>query len=334
MIQNSQNLHTHTWLSDGKMTHRETLDVALANGCTVVAFTDHDVLPSEETLAELESLRGHACKWVVGIEISTTDPHLIGLFVDPRNEALIEHTRVMKGARIKKAESVASNLTQLGFDITAKEIIDLAGEGSVGKPHVVEVLVSKPSNVKLLRTFIKQMEEAAKSDPDMAHDYIEAKERSVRGGLGLFVYPIFLRKNPLVKGVYDDYDASPSIEAAATLIRNAGGVAIIAHWHTSKKTLPLERLEQLLKDKVIDGVETVWGLSAYGTSGEDEMRADRRAVTEIVERTAALGTPSLDAHKREDYGLFARQTFFARETVGMVEKLIATSGVSTKFSSL
>ncbi|HEY4482558.1 MAG TPA: PHP domain-containing protein [Candidatus Paceibacterota bacterium] len=334
MIQNSQNLHTHTWLSDGKMTHRETLDVALANGCSVVAFTDHDVLPNDETLAELESLRAHACKWVMGIEISTTDPHMIGLFVDPRNGALIEHTRVMKDTRIKKTENVASNLAKLGFEITAKEIIDLAGEGSVGKPHVVEVLMSKSKNVALLRTFIKKMEEAAKTDTDLARDYTEALEGSQRAGLGRFVYPIFLRKNSFAAGVYEDYDASPSIEQAATLIRNAGGVAVIAHWHTSKKTLPLEKLEQLLRDKVIDGVETVWGLSAYGTSGEDEMRADRRAVTEIVERTGALGTPSLDAHKREDYELFGRQTFFAKETVGMVEKLIATSGVSTKFSSL
>src|SRR3989344_2685753 len=154
MIKNSQNLHTHTWFSDGKMTHRETLDVALANGCTVVAFTDHDVLPSEEMLAELESLRGHACKWVMGIEISTTDPHMIGLFVDPRNEALIEHTRVMKGARIRKVQSAAENFSKLGFDITAKEVMQVAGEGSVGKPHIVETLVSKPGNVTVLRKYI------------------------------------------------------------------------------------------------------------------------------------------------------------------------------------
>ena len=97
---------------------------------------------------------------------------------------------------------------------------------------------------------------------------------------------------------------------------------------------PVESRKQFWRDRLFGGVEPVGALSAYGTSGEDEMRSDRRAVTEIVERTGALGTPSLDAHKKEDYELFGHQTFFAKETVGMVEKLIATSGVSTKFSSL
>ena len=43
---------------------------------------------------------------------------------------------VVKAARVRKVRSVAENFSKLGFDISAEEIMQVAGEGTVGKPHV------------------------------------------------------------------------------------------------------------------------------------------------------------------------------------------------------
>ena len=202
MIQNSQNLHSHTYFSDGKMTRRETLDVAAENGCYVVAFTDHDILPDEKVLSELESLRGHKTKWVIGIELSTSIGHVIGLFVDPHNEALLAHTQKMKSERIKKASAMADALAQLGFRISTEEVLARAAEGNVAKPHVVEALMSHPENISLLETYIEKLRLAAETDQELKKDYLEAKEMSEKRGIGMFVYPIFLRSHAFVPGVH------------------------------------------------------------------------------------------------------------------------------------
>ena len=334
MIQNSQNLHSHTYLSDGKMTHGETLDIAAANGCSVVAFTDHDILPDEKVLNELESLRGHKTKWVIGIELSTNIGHVIGLFVDPHNEALLAHTKKMRSERIKKASAMTEALSRLGFKISAEEVLARAAEGNVAKPHVVEALMSHPENISLLETYIEKLRLASETDQELKKDYLEAKEMSEKRGIGMFVYPIFLRSHAFVPGVHVDYEIEPNLEDGVGLIRDADGVAILAHWHTVKKNLPLEHLGKLLIEKRLDGVETLWGLNAYGTSGEEEMRADNTAVGELARRLDGLSSVALDAHTKSDYESLGQSDFFAKQTLGAVQKIIARSGVSTKFSSL
>jgi len=68
---------------------------------------DHDSLPNEDTLVQLRQLSegtdaSSIPKWIIGIEISSALPselgglpssslHIVGLFVDPYNEALRLH---------------------------------------------------------------------------------------------------------------------------------------------------------------------------------------------------------------------------------------------------
>ena len=61
-----ESLHTHTVLSDGKLTHREMFDLAESLGISVLAFTDHDAVSSPEIMAELETLRDRKTKWIIG----------------------------------------------------------------------------------------------------------------------------------------------------------------------------------------------------------------------------------------------------------------------------
>lgn len=334
MIKNSENLHSHTTLSDGKLTHRETLDIARDNGCAIVAFTDHDILPPDHVIEELDRMRDHETKWVIGIELSTAMGHVVGLFIDPHNEALRAHTVNMREERQKKATAMASGLANLGFTITAEEVLARAGEGNVTKPHVVDSLLSHPENIPLIETYVKKLEEAAKTDEETRLAYEDAKQLSYKWGIGMFVYPLFLRTRALVEGVHQDLSVEPKIEDGTKLIRDAGGLAFFAHWNTSKKNLPIEHLEKLLSENVLDGVESVWGLNYYGTDLEQSMLDDNRLVNETLKRTGKIGIPSLDAHYKEQYELLGKTDRFASLTVGLTAELLDKSKVNTKFSSL
>lgn len=335
MIEGSQNLHSHTWNSDGKMTHRETLDIAAGSGCTVVAFTDHDSLITPEQMNELESLRGHATKWISGIELSTKEgTHIIGLFVDPTNLELIAHSQKIKQARIDKARSTSEQLSGLGFSITAEEVLAKASEGVVAKPHIVEVLVSKEENIPLLKSYIAKFEEASKSDPVVAEDYSDARDSSARLGIGAFVYPLFLRRKPFVPGLQSSYDSTPSFDEAVRMIRSAGGLVFLAHWHTEKRTLTLAKVEEILIAKRLDGVETKLGWKETEKVIDKEKQEQYDELARVVDRTGALHSVSLDAHFPSDYEVLTRDQAFAFQTVGTIEKIIERSGVSTKWSSL
>jgi len=334
MIHNSQNLHSHTFFSDGKMTHRETLNIAAANGCSVVAFTDHDIPMPVEIFNELKKVN-YKTKWISGIELSTKEgAHIIGLFVDPSNNELLKHCSSVKQSRIDKATSVAGNLAKLGFSISAEEVLSKATEGVVGKPHIVEALVGKPENVSLLAKYISEFEKASKNNPELEREYKDAKDGSRRWGISAFVYPLFLKKEAFIPDIYADYDNTPELDRTVKMIHEAGGVAILAHWHTEIKTFTIEKLETMFLSRKLDGAETKLGWKDMESEIDREKLDRYRELAKIVARTGVLASVSIDAHLPSDYEVFSRDEAFATATVGAIEKIIAKSEVSTKFSTL
>ncbi|MEK7535692.1 MAG: PHP domain-containing protein [Patescibacteria group bacterium] len=321
MIQGSQNLHSHTYLSDGKMTHRETLDVALADGCTVVAFTDHDILMPPEIFNELSKLE-HKVKWISGIELSTKEgAHIIGLFIDHTNNALVRHCKIVKQSRIDKATTISENLAKLGFTITAEEVLSKASEGVVAKPHIVETLVSHPENIPTLENYIKKFEEASKTNPELAEASLDAKEGNSRWGINAYVYPLFLSETAFVPGVYQDYAGVPDLDGAVSLIRGAGGLAFLAHWHTDRKVFTLEVLESIFKAGRLDGAETKLGWKDKEKAIDQEKEKKYLELAELVDRTGVLHSVSIDAHSKEDYEVFTRDEAFASHSLGILEKI-------------
>jgi predicted metal-dependent phosphoesterase TrpH len=337
-----ENLHSHTFLSDGKMTHEETLDVAAANGCGVVAFTEHDILMPVAKYEELKKLE-NTTKWISGIELSTTvressdgktGAHIIGLFVDPANEELQKKCKIVQETRVKKVHAVAENFRSLGLKFDENKCFAIAGDGSVGKPHVVETLISEKENLPLINKYIEQFRIASEKDTALAEDYKEASDRSKLYGISQFIYPIFLRQNALVPGVYKDYNTEPDLAETVELIHNAGGVALLAHWHTVRRTMSLELVRDLLRNKKIDGAEIRLGLKDPSWQPAPGVEGDYPALERIVEEVGALASYSIDAHYTADYEVYSRDKAFAEATVGATRKIIEKSGVSTQHSSL
>jgi predicted metal-dependent phosphoesterase TrpH len=74
-------LHLHTNLGDGWISPARLVQAATAQGLTLIAVTDHDHVEGARRVAELLARQDSALQMVTGVEVSTRQGHLLGLFV-------------------------------------------------------------------------------------------------------------------------------------------------------------------------------------------------------------------------------------------------------------
>ena len=205
-MNNIESLHTHTTLSDGKLSHREMFDLAESLGVSVIAFTDHDAVPSPAIMAELETMRGRTTKWIVGIEVTAGLPkelapqegamHIIGLFVDPANKALIEHCVKAQKARVKRMNEIVGKLQKLGFKISADDCLEMSGGESVGRPHIIQALHKYPENNIVMEKIRLEMADEASRDSVIQKHYSHMMHKGERQ----YPFTLFLAPNAFRDG--------------------------------------------------------------------------------------------------------------------------------------
>jgi predicted metal-dependent phosphoesterase TrpH len=138
--------HTHTTASDGRLTPAELVRLAASRGVSVLALTDHD---STEGVAEALSAAAEQPGFtlVPGIEMSTDIPgdeiHVLGYFLDYEDAAFQMTLTDLRTARRDRGRMMVEKLRGMGLDIPWKRVEELAGDGSVGRPHVAQVLVEE-----------------------------------------------------------------------------------------------------------------------------------------------------------------------------------------------
>jgi predicted metal-dependent phosphoesterase TrpH len=136
-------LHLHSTVSDGRLGPSELVRYAQQQGVTVMALTDHD---NTDGVAEAQ-LTGDqvGVRVVPGIELSTDVPgasiHVLGLFLDYQQPRFQETVRRFRQARLTRAQQMVDRLAELGAPISLQRVFEIAGEGSVGRPHVAMALV-------------------------------------------------------------------------------------------------------------------------------------------------------------------------------------------------
>ncbi len=336
-----ESLHSHTTLSDGKLSHKEAFELAEKLKYEVIAFTDHDSLPDTATLEYLETLRGRKTKWIIGIEITSNPPqetaalvrggiHIIGLFLDPANGALLEHCRKVQQARVKRAEKIIENLHALGLIVERELVFEKAKGDAIGLPHVVEVLLSHAENIPRIASFMEEFRRDAEKDPSLALRYQE----TLRRGESQYPYALFFN-NPCYRNeVRVPISYKVDLDQSVALIRGAGGIASVAHYSMDncRDMIPFPLLEMLLGDGRLDGMETLYGQEL---PEDHPWAAERATVRSIVERTGAIATGGADAHTEEDFRAFAEDKRFSGETIGMTAVILRKRPeLSTRWSSL
>jgi predicted metal-dependent phosphoesterase TrpH len=121
----------------------DVVRLAHQKGVRTMALTDHDNtdgLPAAELVgAEL------GVRVIPGIELSTDLPgasiHILGLFLDYRDQGFQSMVAQFREARVSRARQMVDALAALGAPISLERVFELAGEGSVGRPHVAEALL-------------------------------------------------------------------------------------------------------------------------------------------------------------------------------------------------
>jgi 3',5'-nucleoside bisphosphate phosphatase len=139
-------LHIHTTASDGKFTPAEIVRKAAADGLLYIAITDHDsidgVIPAQEAARNIDQITV-----IGGVEINTDIPagelHILGYYVDTANEELKAALERLRNSRVDRAKKMVYKLRDLGINIDYQRVKELAGTGSVGRPHIAQALLEK-----------------------------------------------------------------------------------------------------------------------------------------------------------------------------------------------
>jgi hypothetical protein len=186
-------LHTHSTWSDGTLSPSELVKEARLAGLSAIALTDHDVLDGIPEAREAGTAEG--IEVIAGVEISARcrygEVHMLGIEVDAGDGSLLRQALTRQClARKERLPRLLEKLGALGMPVEIDEVMDIAGQGSIGRPHVAEVMVRKG--------FVPNVEQA---------------------------FTRFLREGgPAYVG-----RETVSAEEAVALIHGAGGFAAIAH---------------------------------------------------------------------------------------------------------
>lgn len=118
---------------------------AAALGLRVLGLTDHDTVGGIAEAAAAADRVG--IELVPGVELSTggqdgtREIHLLGYFIDPTDSALLAGLDEYAQGRLDRLGRMARRLADLGVPISAERVRELAGPGTVGRPHVAQALI-------------------------------------------------------------------------------------------------------------------------------------------------------------------------------------------------
>ena len=140
-------LHTHSTASDGTDTPAELVRNAAAAGLDVVALTDHDTVGGyAEATAALRELGASApLTLVTGAELSCRiggiSMHMLAYLFDPAEPELYRERELVRDDRVPRAKGMVRKLQELGVPVTWEQVARIAGDGSVGRPHIAAAMV-------------------------------------------------------------------------------------------------------------------------------------------------------------------------------------------------
>jgi len=251
---------------------------------------------------------------------------MLGHFVDARSPVLRDFMTMLEASRRERVTRIVAQLQSLGFVITEEDCLAQATGRSVGSPHIVKALQSHPENAAVQEDLRRQMETAAQNDTDLKVKY----DRMMADGPGQHPYGLYMKQGSFIPMPETDGKlVVPELDAAVKLIRDAGGVALLAHWHFAKEHLPLEELEELVKAGRLDGVET----HVSNEIGGRDLTPETQQLQEMAERQDCLVSMGSDAHNEADLAVFAKDPL-AERSVGQTQRLIERVKPDLTFSNL
>ncbi len=192
-------LHLHTTASDGRLSPTELVQLAASSGLQTISVSDHD---STAGLAEAQLAvdRIPGMRLIPGIELSCDVPggevHMLGYFMDIEDPGFQEVLFGFRQGRLARGEGMVHKLAEFGMHIEWERVLEIAGDASVGRPHVAQALVeagyfTEPGDAfreYLGRNGKAYVERSKLTPPDAV------KLLNDVGGVAVFAHPWFERR--------------------------------------------------------------------------------------------------------------------------------------------
>lgn len=139
-------LHIHSTASDGRLSPAEIVRKSAEKGLTVIALADHDTVAGIPPA--LEAARNFSTLTVIpGVEINTDvaegEAHVLGYFIDYHHPELLVTLAGLRNSRQERAQRMIAKLRNLGLLIDWERVKEIAGTGSVGRPHIALAMLEK-----------------------------------------------------------------------------------------------------------------------------------------------------------------------------------------------
>ena len=195
----SVDLHLHTTASDGRLTPTELVELTASKGLRTISVSDHDTTAGlEEAQRAVNRIPG--MRLIPGIELSCDVPggevHMLGYFMDIEDAGFQEMLAGFREGRLARGEGMVRKLAEFGMEIEWERVLEIAGDASVGRPHIAQALVEKgyfaePSDAfreYLGRNGKAYVERSKLTPPDAV------KLLNDVGGVAVFAHPWFERR--------------------------------------------------------------------------------------------------------------------------------------------
>jgi len=215
---NAVDLHCHTTASDGALTPAQLVERAARLALKVIAVTDHD--STEGVAAALAAGKLHGVEVIPGVEINTdvpgTEVHVLGYFLDYTDPELCRELARLRDGRVGRAKRMAEKLAEMGAPVRLERILELAGEGAVGRPHVAQALVEAGYAATFEQAFEKYIGRNSPAYVErMKFTPVEACALIRRvGGLPVLAHPVFFDRYGAIKSPFDLDAMLPELIAA------------------------------------------------------------------------------------------------------------------------
>ncbi|MEO7125251.1 MAG: PHP domain-containing protein, partial [Nakamurella sp.] len=269
-------LHAHSVFSDGTDTPGEVMACALAAGVTTVAIVDHD---TTDGWATAEADRPDGVTLVRGAELSTHvvvdgrrfSIHLLAYLFSPSVTGIAVEMARLRADRLQRGLAIVGRMVDAGVPISAAQVLDIAGGAPVGRPHIGRALME--------RGLVGSVTEAFSS-------YLSA-----RG-------PFYVSK------------ADTPLDRAIALVRDAGGVPVIAHSRS--------RGAAAVTDEAFFARYAEAGLMGVEVDHPDHDAAARIDLRRIASKYRLIMTGSSDYHGTNKTVSIGQETTAAEELAAIL----------------
>jgi len=244
-MNNGVDLHLHSTASDGRYAPSQLVQLALGKALRAIALTDHDTTDGiEEALAAAQQT---SLTVIPGVEISTNvsgdlELHILGYHINHRHAPLQKRLQELRESRLVRAREILRLLAKAGLPLPWERVLAMAGHGSIGRPHIAQAMVEA--------------------------GYVNSVENAFRLYIG--------RGGP---AYVERYKLAP--EDAIALVRQAGGVPVLAH---------PSQVTEYIPSLVQAGLA---GLEVYYNGYEE---AEKQSLAKLASKHGLIATGGSDFH--------------------------------------